>query len=389
MKKGVVHFSKPERFNDPFDCAVSISLDKILEAYLPMIIDENISVGGENEKLIKDCIKQILFNNQTEIQTEVKELKLIKLLIEAPAFRVLITKIINGENIPESEIQQALLTSLLDFRFVSQLMGVLGSGSFPIDLSQIPLNDLYPDIISIIAQNPEILSSMGQNISTENIDKIKQINDVMKSNNLIDKLEKITNLGGCDGAKIKEDLADARRKLASITQTLKDTVNGQFAITCFSKIPDSILMWSHYGNKHTGFCVEYNFEKCKNLDALVNLLPVLYSVERPSLPMGLFDFSNPQEIKLNNVMDYIPELIMLLLSKSNEWSYEEEWRIVSPQNQLIDGHLSDLHIPSHIYLGANISKENECIVRDVAKKLIIPISKYRISADKYQLEIDG
>ena len=33
LKNGLVHFSKPEKFNDPFDCSVSISLDKIIEAY--------------------------------------------------------------------------------------------------------------------------------------------------------------------------------------------------------------------------------------------------------------------------------------------------------------------------------------------------------------------
>lgn len=42
LKNGFVHFSKPEKFNDPFDCAVSISLDKIIEAYLPVLIDREI-----------------------------------------------------------------------------------------------------------------------------------------------------------------------------------------------------------------------------------------------------------------------------------------------------------------------------------------------------------
>ena len=68
LKNGLVHFSKPEKFNDPFDCAVSISLDKIIEAYLSVLIDRDISVDGENEKLIKDCIKQILLNHVTGVE---------------------------------------------------------------------------------------------------------------------------------------------------------------------------------------------------------------------------------------------------------------------------------------------------------------------------------
>ena len=389
LKNGLVHFSKPEKFNDPFDCSVSISLDKIIEAYLPVLIDRDISVDGENEKLIKDCIKQILFDNQTDIQTDIKELKVIKLLITAPAFQKLMPKMVKGENITEFEIQQALLSSFLDVSFASQFYGLIGSASSPVDLSKLPLNDLYPDIISAIAQNPDMLSSLGANISTENIDKLKQLNDVMKSNSLIEKLEKVSIMGGFDGIKLKAELEDTRKKLIPIAEKLKESMNKQFAITCFSKISNSIHMWSHYANKHTGFCVGYNFEKCRNWDALINLLPVLYSVERPSLPMGLIDFSNPKEIKLNNISDYVPELMMLLLSKSNKWDYEEEWRIVNHQSQLIDAHLLDLHTISHIYLGANISKDNEYLIRDVAKKLNIPISKYRISPDKYQLEIEG
>lgn len=35
LKNGVVHFPKPERFNDPFDCAVSISLIKSLRLISP------------------------------------------------------------------------------------------------------------------------------------------------------------------------------------------------------------------------------------------------------------------------------------------------------------------------------------------------------------------
>ena len=387
LKNGVVHFSKPERFNDPFDCAVSISLEKILEAFLPVLIGGNITVGGENEKLIKDCIKQILLGNQTELQSNIKEVKLIKLLITAPEFQKLIPRMVRGETISEVEMQQALVASLLDASFVSQLMSIIGSGSSPADLSQLSLNSVYPDIIAAIAQNPDILSSMGVEFSKENMNSLKQLNNVMKSNGLIEKLEKLSYISGLDGVKLKRDLEDIRKKLIPITEKLKENVNKQFAITCFSKVSNSILMWSHYSNKHTGFCVEYNFEKCRNWDALINLLPVLYSVERPSLPIGLFDFSNPQEIKLNNILNYIPELTMLLLSKSNDWDYEKEWRIINFQSQLIDGHLLDLHTVSHIYLGANISKENEGLIRDVARKQSIAVSKYRISPEKYELEI--
>lgn len=39
-------------------------------------------------------------------------------------------------------------------------------------------------------------------------------------------------------------------------------------------------MWSHYANKHTGFCVEYDISLLDNFYKL-NLFPVLYSNNRP------------------------------------------------------------------------------------------------------------
>ena len=174
LKNGVIHFSKPERFNDPFDCAVSISLNKIIEAYLPMLIDVNMSIGGENEELIKDCIKHILFDSQTEMQTDVKELRLVKLLITAPAFQKLMPKMVKGETISDTEVQQAVITSFLDTNFASQFMGLIGNIDSSVDFTKLPLNDLYSDIISAIAQNPDMLSSIGANVSKENISTLKQ-----------------------------------------------------------------------------------------------------------------------------------------------------------------------------------------------------------------------
>lgn len=276
---------------------------------------------------------------------------------------------------------------LSDTRFASQYFGLLGRTGSPVDFSQLPLNELYPTIISVVAQHPDMLSSMGVDVSDNNLSALAILNDVMSTHGLTSKIEKITEIGGVDGKNIRSQLDEIRKKLIPLTEKLKELVNKQFAITCFSTVSDSVLMWSHYANKHTGFCVEYNFEKCRNWDALINLFPVLYSNDRPSLPMGLFDFSNPQDVKLNNILDYVPELTMLLLSKSSKWDYENEWRIVNFQSQLVDGHLLDLHTISHIFLGVNITRENEDLIRGVAKKQGISISKYGISPEKYALEI--
>ena len=38
---------------------------------------------------------------------------------------------------------------------------------------------------------------------------------------------------------------------------LKDAVR----VVCLSETYDSMLMWSHYARNHTGYCIEYEFNK--------------------------------------------------------------------------------------------------------------------------------
>ena len=49
----------------------------------------------------------------------------------------------------------------------------------------------------------------------------------------------------------------------------------EIGLYCLSRIPNSILMWAHYGNKHQGYCLEFEFE------ATDNTLAVWQGLTRP------------------------------------------------------------------------------------------------------------
>lgn len=81
------------------------------------------------------------------------------------------------------------------------------------------------------------------------------------------------------------------------------------------------LLWSHYANKHEGFCVGFDKEKIKALadsytleDRLMILEKVEYSKTYPNL--------NPA--KLSN-LDYFKKPFTI---KSKYWDYEEEERLI-------------------------------------------------------------
>ncbi len=127
-------------------------------------------------------------------------------------------------------------------------------------------------------------------------------------------------------------------------------------IACLSEEPDSILMWSHYANNHRGFCVAYNLLGL-NQKLQFSAVPVLYTQDRVclrSIPLDQ-DTLNKETMSL---------FIQSLTSKSPEWSYEKEWRIIrdevscgSKWDNKAKGALLDTISPSAIFLGCCASDE--------------------------------
>ena len=92
--------------------------------------------------------------------------------------------------------------------------------------------------------------------------------------------------------------------------TLKQ-INKDFGIVCLCKEKDNFLLWSHYANSHTGFCVGFDktllFE-----DTASQFAHMHYQNNLPTL--NLFD----------NVFEHFKKLIG---TKSKIWEYEDEYRL--------------------------------------------------------------
>ena len=79
-------------------------------------------------------------------------------------------------------------------------------------------------------------------------------------------------------------------------------------VFCVTAKPTNLLMWAHYADSHKGICLEFDGAT----DVLAQAQRVTYSAER--IPI------NPY-LDTNNEM-----LVKGLLTKSDHWSYEDEWR---------------------------------------------------------------
>ncbi len=79
-------------------------------------------------------------------------------------------------------------------------------------------------------------------------------------------------------------------------------------VTCFSKSPDILLMWSHYTKSHSGFCIEFDKQE---IGKDIQWVDVEYVKDPPS--MSIF--------KKYSVEWYFQH-------KYHGWSYEEEVRAI-------------------------------------------------------------
>lgn len=121
---------------------------------------------------------------------------------------------------------------------------------------------------------------------------------------------------------------------SSRQQNAQNEISKMFGVLCLSSDPESHLMWSHYANKHTGFCVGYDssnswfdlFSECHQMankqmpadfpsrDFIGSIRKVRYKKER---------YSFPAELNLETDFEQF-------FWKAENWEYEKEFRLLLP-----------------------------------------------------------
>lgn len=138
-----------------------------------------------------------------------------------------------------------------------------------------------------------------------------------------------------------EQLLSIFEKLGLMMFEFKDNKMRNMGVSCFSETNDNLIMWSHYGGRYKGFCLEFDtkfapFTKAKK---------VRYIDEIPPLPI--------KEIMLEEGSDH---LINLALMKSKPWAYENEWRVFHQESGTLFTY--EPEALTGIYFGPEIAREN-------------------------------
>lgn len=184
------------------------------------------------------------------------------------------------------------------------------------------------------------------------------------------------------GSKMWKDFRATVQQQLRILRRHFDELKATTGVSCLSESEKSLLMWAHYANNHRGICVEYDLLKINSVLGFT-AVPVIYSEGRTC-----FDCFDPQIIE----KDTQKLLIQSLTSKSPEWSYEKEWRIVRDQGACGDkwnadkkGALLDMIQPSSITLGCASKPEFEQKVKDYCSSNKVNLYKMEKDPMQYQL----
>lgn len=170
--------------------------------------------------------------------------------------------------------------------------------------------------------------------------------------------------------KARELVTNNRPRARQIVKTAINNQLGKMGFYCLSGIPDNLLMWSHYTDKHKGCVIEFDLKKCLPLFKLIGR--VVYDNNYPS-----YNYLQVQAGPFNTIYH-----------KSKHWEYEDEYRIMDT-NKTGTVNLPDEAI-STIIFGCNTSSNDKTTIRQLlsqSKFKNVTIKQAIMDPSSYKLNI--
>ena len=191
-----------------------------------------------------------------------------------------------------------------------------------------------------------------------------------------------------------KDFFDKNEELCRSTFVeIIEKLRSQSLIGSLTTENNNILMWSHYGDKHEGICVEYEFNEDKDLldvsytDDINNF--DLYTVLQYIIPAKYFGVSETKEMDSRCVNAcYLP-----FLKKLKCWSYEKEVRMIFNLNNTskLEQENGIWFYPSvkvkSIYLGCKMNNSVAKTILEKCSALKIPVYRFVQEQEKNELTL--
>ncbi len=165
--------------------------------------------------------------------------------------------------------------------------------------------------------------------------------------------------------------SDRRKLSANIkSRDIDDVCNNLFsyfreamknsAVSCFSLIENNPLMWAHYAASHTGICLAFEEDPSVGFFGL----DVRYSEVRDVVDLTKFGTDGPEMLS------------KAVLTKSTDWSYEKEVRMIEYKRPAGVRYFDRSRLKS-VTLGLRISDKDEKSIKELVSRRNVPIEIYR------------
>ena len=154
----------------------------------------------------------------------------------------------------------------------------------------------------------------------------------------------------------------------------KDVVRklgSDIGICCLSSAPDSILMWSHYGLDHQGYCLEFQAGDRNVLFGEAS--PVRYSDDFPIVNF----FNTPIEKQVD----------LIFLTKYTGWAYEQEWRVFDFRNGP-GSRQYPMELLTGVTFGLRMPEEDKARIKEWASRRGKPVRFYQAVQHDHKFSIE-
>jgi hypothetical protein len=133
---------------------------------------------------------------------------------------------------------------------------------------------------------------------------------------------------------------------------------------------DNVLMWSHYAGSHQGICLEFD----GNFAFMAHAMKVKYAEKRPIINVYIDDKQT--------------QLEKALLTKSLEWKYEDEWRLISYEKGSGVFEFRPKNLTGLIF-GAQANERTISTIKEWLSERELPVRTYRaeVCQSTYTLKI--
>lgn len=178
-------------------------------------------------------------------------------------------------------------------------------------------------------------------------------------NNIEDSKENfVENIGNLFSV-IKEVI---QREIQRTLHNIRQKSFSKIGVCCFSKNNSNLLMWSHYADRHQGFCLKFDTD----IEPFSKSFEVIYKPEIPDFNTDLL-FSD-------KVGD---ETIKKFLSfKSIDWEYEEELRVFHQESN--KSYFYPTNALKAIYFGIRTNESDIEIICSIIKAKNSAVKFYRM-----------